>query len=309
MNDVQSVGQRLIENIQKVILGKTSEVRLVLVALLCEGHILVEDVPGVGKTMMSRAVARSLGCSFARVQCTPDLLPSDLIGVSVFNQKSQEFEFRPGPLHHQILLADEINRATPKTQSALLEAMEERQVSVEGRVRPLPRPFLVLATQNPVEYEGTFPLPEAQLDRFMLRLKLGYPSFEAENDMILRQRSGHPIEDLPQVVTAEELTAMQARARSVHVEDSLREYIVHLVRRTREQERLYLGASPRGSLALYRAAQAHAALDGRDYVLADDIQALVVATLGHRMLGRDGSGGRQVEEVLRQLLEQVKVPV
>lgn len=309
MNDVKAVGQRLTENIQKVILGKSAEVRLVLVALLCEGHILVEDVPGVGKTMLSRAVARSLGCSFARVQCTPDLLPSDLIGVSIFNQKSQEFEFRPGPLHHQILLADEINRATPKTQSALLEAMEERQISVEGRVRPLPRPFLVLATQNPVEYEGTFPLPEAQLDRFLLRLKLGYPSFEAENDMIVKQSAGHPIEDLPQVVTAEELTGMQARARAVHVDDSLREYVVHLVQRTREQERLYLGASPRGSLALYRAAQANAALEGRDYVIGDDVQALVVPTLGHRMLGRDGAGGRQVEDVLKQLLEQVRVPV
>ncbi len=309
MNDVKAVGQRLTENIQRVILGKANEVRLVLVALLCEGHILVEDVPGVGKTMLSRAVARSLGCTFARVQCTPDLLPSDLIGVSVFNQKSQEFEFRPGPLHHQILLTDEINRATPKTQSALLEAMEERQVSVEGRIRPLPRPFLVLATQNPIEYEGTFPLPEAQLDRFLLRLKLGYPSFEAENDMLIKQRAGHPIEELPQVVTSEELTAMQARARKVHVDDSLREYIVQLVQRTREQERLYLGASPRGSLALYRAAQAHAALEGRDYVIGDDVQALVLPTLGHRMLGRDGAGGRQVEDVLRSLLEQVRVPV
>jgi MoxR-like ATPase len=309
LNDVKTVGQRLTENIQKVILGKTTEVRLVLVALLCEGHILVEDVPGVGKTMLSRAVARSLGCSFARVQCTPDLLPSDLIGVSVFNQKSQEFEFRPGPVHHQIVLADEINRATPKTQSALLEAMEERQVSVDGRMRPLPRPFLVLATQNPIEYEGTFPLPEAQLDRFLLRLKLGYPSFEAENDMIVKQRAAHPIEDLPQVVTSQELTEMQARARNVHVDDSLREYIVRLVQRTREQERLYLGASPRGSLALYRAAQAHAALEGREYVVGDDIQSLVLATLGHRMLGRDGAGGRQVEDVLKSLLEQVKVPV
>ncbi|GMU56216.1 MAG: hypothetical protein AMXMBFR33_53620 [Candidatus Xenobia bacterium] len=309
MTDAQVIGRRLTENIERVILGKTREVRLVLVALLCEGHILVEDVPGVGKTMMSRAVARSLGCSFARVQCTPDLLPSDLIGVTIYNQKTQEFEFRPGPLHHQILLADEINRATPKTQSALLEAMEERQVTVDGRLRPLPRPFLVLATQNPIEYEGTFPLPEAQLDRFLLRLKLGYPSFEAENDMILKQKTAHPIEDLPQVVTAEELTALQARARQVHVEDSLREYIVRLVQRTREQERLFLGASPRGSLALYRAAQAMAVLDGREFVLADDVQELVLPTLGHRMLGRDGAGGRQVDEVLRSLLEQVKVPV
>ncbi len=309
MTDAQVIGRRLTENIERVILGKTREVRLVLVALLCEGHILVEDVPGVGKTMMSRAVARSLGCSFARVQCTPDLLPSDLIGVTIYNQKTQEFEFRPGPLHHQILLADEINRATPKTQSALLEAMEERQVTVDGRLRPLPRPFLVLATQNPIEYEGTFPLPEAQLDRFLLRLKLGYPSFEAENDMILKQKTAHPIEDLPQVVTAEELTGLQARARQVHVDDSLREYIVRLVQRTREQERLFLGASPRGSLALYRAAQAMAVLEGRDFVLADDVQELVLPTLGHRMLGRDGAGGRQVDEVLRSLLEQVKVPV
>ncbi|MCE7871698.1 MoxR family ATPase [bacterium CPR1] len=309
MTDAQVIGRRLTENIERVILGKTREVRLVLVALLCEGHILVEDVPGVGKTMMSRAVARSLGCSFARVQCTPDLLPSDLIGVTIYNQKTQDFEFRPGPLHHQILLADEINRATPKTQSALLEAMEERQVTVEGRLRPLPRPFLVLATQNPIEYEGTFPLPEAQLDRFLLRLKLGYPSFEAENDMILKQKTAHPIEDLPQVVTAEELTSLQARARQVHVDDSLREYIVRLVQRTREQERLFLGASPRGSLALYRAAQAMAVLEGRDFVLADDVQELVLPTLGHRMLGRDGAGGRQVDEVLRSLLEQVKVPV
>ncbi|MEW6280168.1 MAG: MoxR family ATPase, partial [Candidatus Eremiobacterota bacterium] len=272
MTDIQETGRRLLGNIEKVILGKRPEVRLVLVALLCEGHILVEDVPGVGKTMLSRAVARSLGLSFARVQCTPDLLPSDLIGVTVYNQKTQDFEFRPGPLHHQILLADEINRATPKTQSALLEAMEERQVSVDGRVRPLPRPFLVLATQNPIEYEGTFPLPEAQLDRFLLRIQLGYPSFEAEADMLVRQRIQHPIEELNQVISAEELSSMQRLVRDVHVDDSLRDYIVRLVQRTREQEKLFLGASPRGSLAMYRAAQALAALEGRKFVLADDIQ-------------------------------------
>jgi MoxR-like ATPase len=310
VKNIQDFCNRVIDNVERVILGKHQEVQMVLVALLCEGHVLVEDVPGVGKTMLGRAMAVSLGCSFARIQCTPDLLPSDLIGVTIFNQKTGDFEFRPGPLFNQIILADEVNRCTPKTQSALLECMEERQVTVEGRARPLPRPFLVMATQNPIEYEGTFPLPEAQLDRFLLRLKLGYPSFEAENEMLLRQQKHHPIEDIAQVVTPEELRDMQEAVREVRCEASLREYMVRLVQRTREAQRLYLGASPRGTLALFRACQALAAINGRDYVIPDDVKVMAVPTLCHRMIGKSAGLAGDVEaEVVRQLLEEVPVPV
>ena len=310
MREIQQFSIRVVDNVEKVIVGKHEEVRLVLVALLCEGHLLVEDVPGVGKTMLSRAVARSLGCSYARIQCTPDLLPGDLLGVTIYNQKSSDFEFRPGPVFHQVVLADEVNRATPKTQSALLECMEERQVTMEGRPHPLPRPFLVMATQNPIEYEGTFPLPEAQLDRFMLRLRLGYPSFEAENEMLVRQQDRHPIESLDQVVTGEELQRMQARVRTVRVEDSLREYLVRIVQRTRQVDRLFLGASPRGSQALFRAAQASAAMDGRDYAVPDDIKQLAIPALSHRMISRsDGMGGHVAVDILRETLEEIPVPV
>ncbi len=310
MKEIQELSQRVLANVEKVILGKHEEIRLVLVALLCEGHVLLEDVPGVGKTMLSRAVARSLGCSFARLQCTPDLLPSDLLGVTIYNQKSMDFEFRPGPVFHQVLLADEINRATPKTQSALLESMDERQVTTEGVARPLPRPFLVMATQNPIEYEGTFPLPEAQLDRFLLRIRLGYPSFEAETEMLVSQQHHHPIEDLDQVVAGPELQRMQAMVHEVEVEESLRHYIVRLVQATREADRLFLGASPRGSQALFRAAQALAAMEGRRYVLPDDIKALAIPALSHRMISRtDGVGGRAAVEVLQGLLDRLPVPV
>ncbi len=310
LKEIQTLSQRVLANVQKVILGKREEVRLVLVALLSEGHLLLEDVPGVGKTMLSRAVARSLGCSYARLQCTPDLLPADLLGVTIYNQKTMDFEFRPGPVFHQVLLADEINRATPKTQSALLECMDERQVTTDGAARALPRPFLVMATQNPIEYEGTFPLPEAQLDRFLLRVRLGYPSFEAEAEMLAAQQLRHPIEDLEQVVTSEELLRMQAQVHTVRVEESLRHYIVRLVQATREADRLFLGASPRGSQALFRASQALAAMDGRDYVLPDDIKTLAVPALSHRMISRtDGIGGAAATDVLRGVLERIPVPV
>ena len=310
MKEIEELTRRLLANVEKVILGKHEEIRLVLVALLCEGHVLLEDVPGVGKTMLSRAVARSLGCTFARIQCTPDLLPADLLGVTIYNQRSQEFEFRAGPIFNQVILADEINRATPKTQSALLECMEERQVTTDGIARPLPRPFLVMATQNPIEYEGTFPLPEAQLDRFLLRIRLGYPSFEAEAEMLVSQQAHHPIEDLEQVITSEELRQMQGKVREVRVEQSLRHYLVRLVQGTRKVDRLFLGASPRGSQALFRAAQALAAMEGRDYVVPDDIKSLAVPALSHRMISRaDGIGGHAALEVLSDLLERVPVPV
>ncbi|MCA9792779.1 MAG: MoxR family ATPase [Candidatus Eremiobacteraeota bacterium] len=299
----------LIDNVERVILGKRETIEIVVVALLCEGHVLLEDVPGVGKTMLSRAVARSLGCSHARVQCTPDLLPSDLTGVNVYNQKTSDFEFRPGPLHHQIILADEINRATPKTQSALLECMEERQITIDGVTHPLPRPFLVLATQNPVEHEGTFPLPEAQMDRFMVRARLGYPSAEAEKQMLKGQQMAHPVESVSQVLEGARLLELQTEVRQIHVGDNLLDYIVELVRQTRDSADLRLGASPRGSLALFRGAQACAALDGREFVLPDDIQKMALPTLGHRLLSRGDLTGRAGEELIAELVGRVPVPV
>ena len=309
MDAIRSFTQRVTDNVEKVILGKHEEVRLVLAALLCEGHVLLEDVPGVGKTMLSRAVARSLGCSFARIQFTPDLLPSDIVGVTIFNQGNSAFEFRAGPIHHQVVLADEINRATPKTQSALLECMDERQVSVEGVTRPMPRPFIVLATQNPIEYEGTFPLPEAQLDRFFMRIHLGYPSAETETEMLRRQQDHHPIEDLEQVVNGDELREMQQRVRGVHVDDGLRQYIVDIVGATRRSDLLHQGASPRGSIAMFRAAQVLAAMGGRDYVKPDDIKAVTVPTLAHRLLARTTRNPRETtEHLLRTILDDTPVP-
>ncbi|MHB2017725.1 MAG: AAA family ATPase [Candidatus Xenobia bacterium] len=309
MQEIQQFARRVVDNVEKVIVGKRDEVELVLIALLCEGHMLVEDVPGVGKTMLSRAVARSLGCSHARIQFTPDLLPSDIVGITMYNQKLGDFEFRKGPVHHQIVLADEINRATPKTQSALLECMEERQVTMDGVARPLPRPFLVMATQNPIEYEGTFPLPEAQLDRFLLRLRLGYPSFEAENEMLVRQQKGVPIDTLEQVVTAEELQSMQQKTREVRVDASLREYLVRVVQKTRDADELYLGASPRGSIAVFRCAQASAAMQGRDYVLPDDIKKMAAPCLSHRMISKsDGVRGEIALSVLMDAMEAIPVP-
>lgn len=284
MQVVRSVADRILQNVRSVIVGKDNEIRLTLVALLCEGHVLIEDVPGVGKTMMARALARSVGCTFRRIQFTPDMLPSDVTGVSIFNQKTLEFEFRPGPIIAQIVLTDEINRATPKTQSALLEAMEERQVTVDGVTHDMTRPFMVLATQNPIEYEGTFPLPEAQVDRFMMRIHLGYPSRAHEIDVLTRQASHHPIQDLQQVVGVDDLVAAQRAVRDVYVDDLIKGYIVDLVTTTRDHPDIYLGASPRGSLSLFMAARAWAAVEGRDFVLPDDVKGLAESVLAHRLI-------------------------
>ncbi len=274
----------VVENVERVIFGKHHEVELALVALLCRGHILLEDVPGTGKTVLAKALSRSLGCTFRRIQFTPDLLPSDVTGVAIFNQQTTKFEFRAGPVMSQIVLADEINRATPKTQSALLEAMEERQVTVDGVTYHLPDPFLVMATQNPIEYEGTFPLPEAQLDRFFLRLALGYPTEREEVAILDAQRVVHPLETLEQVLSAEELVDAQLRVREVHMAEAVKTYVVGIVSASRSHPDVYLGASPRGSLALARAAQAYAALQGRDYVVPDDVKALAGPTLSHRLI-------------------------
>lgn len=310
MIDVQALAARVIENIEKVIIGKRATIDLAVVGLLCQGHLLIEDVPGVGKTMLARSLARSLGCAFSRIQFTPDMLPSDVTGVSIFNQVSREFEFRPGPIMAQVVLADEINRATPKTQAALLEAMEERQVTVDGVTRALPRPFLVFATQNPIEYEGTFPLPEAQVDRFLLRLKLGYPSTENEVQMLESQQFRHPLTDLEQVVSVEELTQAQEAVKGIYVSPGLKRYIVDIVNQTREHAEVYLGASPRGSLALFRTAQAKAAVSGRDYVLPDDIKALVVPTLAHRVILGPGARLRDLDaaQIVEEVLQGIPVP-
>lgn len=306
---VQEVGKTLKENVSQVMVGKSDVIELVLIALLADGHILIEDVPGVGKTMMARAIARSLGCEFQRIQFTPDLLPSDVTGVSVYNQKLGEFQFRPGPILSQIVLADEVNRATPRTQSALLECMEERQVTVDGVTHKLPRPFLVMATQNPIEYEGTFPLPEAQMDRFLLRLRMGYPTPEEENEILIRLQERHPIETIEQVLPAERLVEAQAVIRRVYVEDSVRQYIVNIVQKTRSHPDVSLGASPRGALGLFRTAQAAAALAGRDYVIPDDVKRLAVPVLAHRIVLRPESElrGRTGEKVVDEILSQVPI--
>jgi MoxR-like ATPase len=310
MTEVQNFTEKVIANIEKVIVGKRSTVELSVVGLLCQGHLLIEDVPGVGKTMLARSLARSLGCSFSRIQFTPDMLPSDVTGVSIFNQVSREFEFRAGPVMAQVVLADEINRATPKTQAALLEAMEERQITVDGVTRPLPRPFLVLATQNPIEYEGTFPLPEAQVDRFLLRLRLGYPGLEDEIRIMERQQFHHPFEDLEKVVSVEELNQAQEAVKEIFVSPTLKRYIVDLVTQTRQHAEVYLGASPRGSLALHRTAQARAAIAGRDYVLPDDIKALAVPTLAHRVILGPGARLRDLsaQQIVEEILHSVPVP-
>ena len=305
MSNVQTLATTLIENVEKVIVGKTASVRTAVISLLSSGHLLIEDVPGVGKTMLARALARSVGLAFDRIQFTPDMLPSDITGVSIFNQQTREFEFRPGPIMAQIVLADEINRATPKTQAALLEAMEERQVTVDGVTYPLKRPFMVIATQNPIEYEGTFPLPEAQLDRFLLRIDLGYPSARDEIAMLDRQQHHHPIETVEQVVTADELLAAQAAIREIYVDDRIKQYIVALVDASRKSSDVYLGASPRASLTLFRTAQALAAIAGRDYVVPDDVKALAVSAMAHRIIVgpaariKDVSSANIVEEILR----------
>ncbi len=307
---VQEITQRLIENVEHVILGKRPVLEQILVALLCEGHILIEDVPGVGKTMLARALAMSTGCEFRRIQFTPDMLPSDVTGVFIFNQKTQEFEFRPGPILSQIVLADEINRAPPKTQSALLEAMEERQITVDGQTYPMPRPFLVLATQNPIEYEGTFPLPEAQVDRFMMRVHLGYPSRAHEIEILDIQRHHHPIEDVEQVVSREELLGAQEAVKGVYVDDLVKGYIVDLVMATRQHGDVYLGASPRGSLFLFKGARALAAMQGRDYVLPDDVKSLAVPILAHRIIVSPDARVREVksEDIVQDIVNTVPVP-
>jgi len=301
----------VIRNVETVIVGKRQQIELLMVALLCQGHVLIEDVPGTGKTMLARAIAVSLGISFKRLQCTPDLLPNDITGVSVFNQQTNAFEFRPGPVFVNILLADEINRATPRTQAALLEAMQERQVTMDGVTRPLPAPFLVLATQNPIEYEGTFPLPEAQLDRFLMRLSLGYPEADDEVQMLRNLRKQHPIETVEQVVDGAELLNLHDTVTDVHVDESLERYILALVRATRSHPDVALGASPRGSLALYKTAQALAALCDRDYVIPDDIKALVPLTLAHRLLVKPESQlrGRTAEAILAEVLERTELDI
>jgi MoxR-like ATPase len=309
MSIIQQTGDRVLANVERVIVGKHNEVRFALVALLCRGHVLIEDVPGTGKTVLAKAIAKSLGCSFRRIQFTPDLLPSDVTGLSIYNQKTQEFEFRPGPIMSQVVLADEINRATPKTQSALLECMEERQATVDGTTYMMPDPFLVIATQNPIEYEGTFALPEAQLDRFMLRIRLGYPLPVDEVVILDEQKRHHPIEDLEEVCSLEDLQAMQNAVREIYVDPTVSEYIVRLVNGTREHGDIYLGASPRGSIALYRAGQALAGLLGRDYVIPDDVKALAESALAHRMIVKTSSSIHDIQpaQVVRELLETTPV--
>ncbi|MBI2942367.1 MAG: MoxR family ATPase [Chloroflexi bacterium] len=308
---VRAVAERIIANVERAIVGKRGEIELALVAMLCQGHVLIEDVPGVGKTVLAKALARSVGCTFKRIQFTPDLLPSDVTGISIYNQKTGDFEFRPGPIVAQVVLADEINRATPKTQSALLECMEERQITVDGVTRAMPRPFIVLATQNPIEYEGTFPLPEAQLDRFLLRVRLGYPGIADELAILDRQQIVHPLDTLEPVVDVAELIALQDSVRRVvRVDPLVRDYIVALVTASRRHPDVHLGASPRGSLALFRTAQARATLYGRDYVLPDDVKALAVPALGHRLIVAPGARIRNVspDTLIEELLRSVPVP-
>lgn len=308
---ISELGSKVKENVAQVIVGKDDVVELATVALLCEGHLLLEDVPGVGKTMLARSIARSLGCSFRRIQCTPDLLPSDVTGTYIYNQKTTDFEFRPGPIMAQVVLVDEINRATPRTQSALLEAMQERQVTAEGETKPLPRPFMLLATQNPIELEGTFPLPEAQLDRFLLKVSIGYPTTEDDYEILARFRQADPLEGLKPVVLADELLQIQAQCHEIHVATDVADYIIRLIHATREHDSIQLGASPRAMLALYHTAQALAALRGRTFVIPDDVKYLTPFVLVHRIIPRVESHlrGLTAEEALRGVMESVPVPV
>ena len=310
MTDIKSFGERVINNLEKVIVGKRDALELIVVGLLCQGHILIEDVPGVGKTMMARSLARSLACTFSRIQFTPDMLPSDVTGVSIYNQQKEKFEFRAGPIIGQIILADEINRATPKTQAALLEAMEERQVTVDGVTHVLPRPFMVLATQNPIEYEGTFPLPEAQLDRFLLRVRLGYPDLSDEIKILDQQQFRHPIEALKAVVKAKEVLDAAEAIKSVYLSQAAKRYITDLTRRTRQSGDIYLGASPRGTLSLSRACQAYAALQGRDYVLPDDVKDLAIPILAHRIIVSPEARLREMgaDHIVQDIIHNLPVP-
>ncbi|GHO86843.1 AAA family ATPase [Dictyobacter formicarum] len=311
IRSIQSMAHTIGNNVSRVIIGKDEVIQFLVVALLCEGHVLFEDVPGIGKTTMAKALARSLGCSFQRIQFTPDLLPSDITGITFYNQKKGEFEFRPGPLLSQIVLADEINRATPRTQSALLEAMEERQISIERNSLPLPRPFMVVATQNPVELEGTFPLPEAQLDRFLMRLRLDYPDKDEERQILRRFKEAQPLQELKPVVDAEQLTRLQNAIRKVYVSGGIENYIVELIHATRDHSEVELGVSPRGTLALYRASQAMAAIQGRNYVIPDDVKRLAPNVLSHRIIATTQSRlhGRDMDQVIVDILHSTAVPV
>jgi MoxR-like ATPase len=310
MQDVRELATKLIDNVERVIVGKRDVVELTAICLLCQGHLLIEDVPGVGKTMLAKALAKSVGGLFKRIQFTPDMLPSDVTGTSIYNQKTGEFEFRPGPIMAQIVLADEINRATPKTQAALLEAMEERQVTVDGVTRELHSPFLVLATQNPIEYEGTFPLPEAQLDRFLVRVSLGYPTTEEQIRILDAQQYAHPIESLRQITHTDDLIGVQESLKGVYADTLIKQYIVQIVEATRRHADVYLGASPRGALTLYRTSQARAALHGRDYVIPDDVKALAEPALGHRIILSPAARikGVTAGDILNGLLTSIAVP-
>lgn len=310
VQDLATAVQRVIGNVERVIVGKAEPVAFSLIAVICHGHVLIEDVPGVGKTVLTKAIARSIGCTFKRIQFTPDLLPSDVTGVSIYNQKTGNFEFRPGPIMAQIVLADEVNRATPKTQSALLEAMEEAQVTIDGSTYRLPEPFMVMATQNPIEYEGTFPLPEAQLDRFMMNISLGYPKVADEVNILNSHQHHHPLEDLTQIMTSEELVQIQQQVRAIHVDPSIREYIVAIANATRNHQNIYLGASPRGSLALFRGVQALAAMRGRGYAIPDDVKILTRPMLAHRIIVTPAARVRGVTSaaILDEILQSVAIP-
>lgn len=310
MVDVTATAKKIITNVEKVIVGKRQQLILSLVSWFCEGHILLEDVPGVAKTMLARALSRSVGCSFKRIQCTPDLLPTDVTGSSIFNQKVSEFEFRPGPIFAQLVLADEINRATPRTQAALLEAMAECRVTVDGVTHTLTPPFLVIATQNPVDHEGTFPLPEAQLDRFLMRFSLGYPTMDEELKMLAMLQHGHPLDELRPVASADELLACQQAVRNVHVDEKVRQYLLQIVHDTRDHEDLALGGSPRASIALFRTSQAMAAIRGRKYVLPDDVKRVAPSVMTHRLILRPESRLRKVtaEYTLSELIAEIAVP-
>ena len=310
MENVKELTTTLVQNIEKVIIGKRRAVQLVVLGLICEGHVLIEDVPGVGKTMLARSLAKSLDCSFNRIQCTPDMLPSDITGVEIYDQSSSDFKFLPGPILNQIVLADEINRATPKTQSALLEAMQETQVTVGGETHPIPKPFMVLATQNPIEYEGTFPLPEAQLDRFMVKVSIGYPGVTEEMSVIANQQITHPIESIEAVTNANKILEVQEQIKQVFIAESIKKYIVEIAQETRTADFVYLGASPRGSLALARASQAWAAMYGRSFVIPDDVKLLAEATLGHRVILSSSARLQELRtgDLIREILRSVPVP-